>query len=106
MNNRITKIKELSKEEIKEIQGYFEMKYSIDSLIKVLNEDNESFEKLDSKLYQKLLEDNAKYLKLINDFWNKHKEENNIVLNSDEELFVDFARYILGIRKIDNTLVY
>ena len=106
MNNRITKIKELSKEEIKEIQGYFEMKYSIDSLIKVLNEDNESFEKLDSKLYQKLLEDNAKYLKLINDFWNKHKEENNIVLNSDEELFVDFARSILGIRKIDNTLVY
>ena len=106
MNNRITKIKELSKEEIKEIQGYFEMKYSIDSLIKVLNEDNESFEKLDSKLYQKLLEDNAKYLKLINDFWNKHKEENNIVLNSDEELFVDFARCILEIRKIDNTLVY
>ena len=106
MNNRITKIKELSKEEIKEIQGYFEMKYSIDSLIKVLNEDNESFEKLDSKLYQKLLEDNAKYLKLINDFWNKHIEENNIVLNSDEELFVDFARCILGIRKIDNTLVY
>ena len=106
MNNRNTKIKELSKEEIKEIQGYFEMKYSIDSLIKVLNEDNESFEKLDSKLYQKLLEDNAKYLKLINDFWNKHKEENNIVLNSDEELFVDFARCILGIRKIDNTLVY
>ena len=106
MNNRITIIKELSKEEIKEIQGYFEMKYSIDSLIKVLNEDNESFEKLDSKLYQKLLEDNAKYLKLINDFWNKHKEENNIVLNSDEELFVDFARCILGIRKIDNTLVY
>ena len=80
--------------------------------VQFLYKDGDNYVFMNMETYEQIelssdqIGDNAKYLKLINDFWNKHKEENNIVLNSDEELFVDFARCILGIRKIDNTLVY
>lgn len=98
----IKKIKDLSKEEVEELQGNLEMKYSIENLIKLLNENDNDFEKLNSKLYSKLIEDNLECMKKINNFWNKQKQENKIILKNDEELFVDFARCILGIRKVEN----
>jgi len=89
----------LSKEKMDEFRIYYERKHSIDDLCKTLAYDNEAFIENESLFYERLLKDNVECLKFMEQFWIDCKKRYNIILQSDEEMYIDFSSNELGIRK-------
>lgn len=88
-------------EKAEEIQDLYQRKHSLEDLCVLLASKNELVEE-GNLFYERLVSDNLDCLNQISTFWNNIKKNCDVVLQKDEDLFLDFTTGEISVQKVKN----
>lgn len=89
----------ISKEKAQEIQNLYQRKYAISDLCLALASNNELVAE-GNLFYERLIADNSSCMQALDLFWDEIKKKYQIILKSDEELFLDFQTGEITLQKM------